>query len=107
MIPVKMGTPRSHDGLTLFPLFMSDDPDAEGSEGSDGFQGSSHGSGGSGGSGTPWTLLADALGAGSLEVMARIVDPRLLQGWLPRFSLYPAAGGGMMSLHHHRRDPCI
>ncbi|MFW5952275.1 MAG: hypothetical protein ACOCVZ_09185, partial [Gemmatimonadota bacterium] len=66
MIPVKMGTPRSHDGLTLFPLFLNNDQDADGSGGSDGSNGSD-GSGdshGPGGFHTPLTLLADALEAG-------------------------------------------
>lgn len=47
MIPVKIGTPQSHDGLTLFPLFPAD---------------------AGAGSEPPWTLLSDALEAGTLEV---------------------------------------
>lgn len=55
MIPVKIGAPQSHEGLTLFPLFQGDDPD-------------SADSGGSGGANATCMLLADAIEDGSLEV---------------------------------------
>lgn len=69
MIPVKMGTPRSHDGLTLFPLFLNGDQGANGSADS-----------ATTGSDAPWTLLADALEAGTLEV--REVDENGVVGEL-------------------------